>query len=455
MRVAVIGAGVSGLLTARYLGDEGVTPVVFERSHHLGGVWVFHEDRPDGGGPAYRSLRTNTSRQVTALSDFPFSPDLPEFPHRSAVLAYLESYARRSALRDTIRFDRDVTHVQQADPGGWRVTTRSGAYERTDCFDAVVVCSGIHWNPLLPPIPGLDSYTGQMLHSMQYVDARPFDGQEVLVVGTGSSAADIATEVSVRAQQVMLSARAGVWIVPRCLGGRPFDHANTRFARALPPRLRDRLVRQRLLRQYRRMGLGHPTGMWGLDEPALTRLTTSSELLPRIRSDSIQIRPGIAHVDGAEVLFTNGVRSRPDAIVFCTGYTRRFPFLGQYVAVAPDGSVDLYKHVFHPSLHNLAFVGMCRVQGSVFPIAELQARWVARVLTGQADLPPEALMRHDIEARRLRQRKAGLPVMRVPFLDYADEIADEIGARPHLWRHPRVFLPLLLGPATAADYRLE
>jgi cation diffusion facilitator CzcD-associated flavoprotein CzcO len=70
-RVAVIGAGISGLAAAKCLLDEKLVPVVFEQATEIGGVWNYHEELPAGGGVMYRSLRTNTSRQTFAFSDFP------------------------------------------------------------------------------------------------------------------------------------------------------------------------------------------------------------------------------------------------------------------------------------------------------------------------------------------------------------------------------------------------
>ena len=67
-RVAVIGAGVSGLAAAKYLLDEGLEPVVFEQKSEIGGLWNYHEELPDGGGVMYRSLRTNTSKQTLAFA---------------------------------------------------------------------------------------------------------------------------------------------------------------------------------------------------------------------------------------------------------------------------------------------------------------------------------------------------------------------------------------------------
>src|SRR6478752_1099100 len=91
-RVAIIGAGVSGLAAAKCLLDEGIQPVVFDQAAEIGGVWNFSEDEPDGGGPGYRSLHTNTSRQITAFSDFPFRDSAPDFPGRAQVLDYLNHY---------------------------------------------------------------------------------------------------------------------------------------------------------------------------------------------------------------------------------------------------------------------------------------------------------------------------------------------------------------------------
>ncbi len=79
-RVAVIGAGMSGLAAAKCLLDEKLVPVVFEQAAKIGGVWKYHEDLPGGGGVTYRSLRTNTSRQAFAFSDFPLSATLPDYP---------------------------------------------------------------------------------------------------------------------------------------------------------------------------------------------------------------------------------------------------------------------------------------------------------------------------------------------------------------------------------------
>jgi dimethylaniline monooxygenase (N-oxide forming) len=211
MRIVIIGAGTSGLTAAKALREVGLTPVVFEASQDLGGLWVYRER---GGGPAYRSLRTNTSKQVTAFSDFPFPEELPDFPERAAVEAYLGRYADAFGLRPLIRFGCAVRRLEPEATSstgrtGWRLTLVEGKEEHPEVFDAVLVCSGIISKPFIPIIPGMEAFGGRVLHSIAYRVPETFAGQQVLVVGLGSSAADIAADLIGHAARVTLSARRG------------------------------------------------------------------------------------------------------------------------------------------------------------------------------------------------------------------------------------------------------
>src|SRR5258707_3977137 len=85
-RVAVIGAGVSGLAAAKCLLDEGLEPVVYEQAAHIGGLWNYDETLPHGGGVMYRPLPPHTSQQTLAFSAFPLPPTAPAYPHRTSGL---------------------------------------------------------------------------------------------------------------------------------------------------------------------------------------------------------------------------------------------------------------------------------------------------------------------------------------------------------------------------------
>ena len=156
-KVAIIGAGPAGLTALKCLLEEGLEPVAFERAAEIGGNWRYDEALPDGGGLAYRSLRTNTSRRMTAYSGFPFPADLPDFLSRADVLQYLHAYADHFHLHPHIRLQTTVETVTQAGPR-WQVTVRPPTGEpETDMFDAIIVASGFYHQPFTPSFPGAAS----------------------------------------------------------------------------------------------------------------------------------------------------------------------------------------------------------------------------------------------------------------------------------------------------------
>ena len=171
----------------------------------------------------------------------------------------------------------------------------------------------------------------------------------------GSSGVDIVTELSTVAQHVCPSTGSGAWFIPRYVLNRPYDHQLTRLAQCLPYRLRLFLFQRLLQLEYRRMGVTlRQLRSRGLPLPRFdlwsARLTPCNDLLPRIQRGTIQVKPRIAQLEGHEVRFADGSTIEADAIVCCTGYALRFPFLPEGLLEIKADRVDLYKHVFHPDL---------------------------------------------------------------------------------------------------------
>ena len=454
MRVAVIGAGVSGVTAAKCLMDEGLEPVVFEQGTALGGIWRYDEALPDGGGPAYRGLRTNTSRQTTAFSDFPFPAHLPDFPSRAAMLQYLDDYAGHFHVRERIRFQTEVTRVTPAGDGRWTVESQSQDGSRTETFDAVVVGSGVFRDPVLPVVPGTETFTGTIMHSRAYTVPDRFAGQTILVVGSASSATDVAVEVSGVAQHVFMSVRGlqtGVSNQNRqSLAGK----LRTWLDRLLPPQARTRLMRHALLVwsrpfHYRRRGAPDAPFVLGM-----APFTPSEKLREPLAAGALTLKPAIAYLDGDSVVFTDSTRAQVDTIIFATGYALSFPFLDPSILQPSMDGLDLYRLVFPPEWPTLAFLGMFRVSGPAPPVAEMQARWAVRVFRGAVRLPSVPEMRAAIAARRALIARTGGNPFRLNAEAYQDMLAAEIGALPRLWRHPLLWRALLVGPHIAAQYRL-
>ncbi|KAI9115349.1 hypothetical protein K1719_013668 [Acacia pycnantha] len=173
VKVAVIGAGVSGLVAARELQREGHRVVVFEKNHRIGGTWAYDpRTEPDPLGvdlnreiihsSLYLSKRTNLPRQLMGNLDYPFvqreSGDQRTFPGHEEVLRFLDGFAEEFGILELTRFESEVVRVElvgEREEEGWSVEWRSGGSEllTRETFDAVVVCSGPNTVPTLAEIP--------------------------------------------------------------------------------------------------------------------------------------------------------------------------------------------------------------------------------------------------------------------------------------------------------------
>lgn len=394
--VCVIGAGSSGIAALKTLHERGIPVECFEKSDRVGGNWVFGNQ--NGMSSAYRSLHINTSRQRMEYSDFPMPAGYPDFPHHTQIAAYFDAYVDHFGVRDLIRFETGVDHAARDADGVWEITLESGEVRR---FDMLLVANGHHWDPRWPEPAFPGTFAGTELHAHHYVDNEPFRDRNVLVVGIGNSAMDIAVESSLVARRTLLSSRRGAYVIPKYLFGRPLDQIGVNaLTGAIPFEFR-RVVLQALFRlgvgRMEDFGLPKPDHRIGEAHP-----TISADFLNRISHGEITWKPNLSRLEGEEVVFEDGSREPVDVIVWCTGYKVSFPFFDEQFISAPDNDLPLFRRVFKPGLDNLAFIALLQPLGATMPLAEAQGRWVAAYLRGEYRLPDRARMEADIARDRAR-----------------------------------------------------
>ncbi|GJN34533.1 hypothetical protein PR202_gb23203 [Eleusine coracana subsp. coracana] len=214
-RVAVVGAGTSGLAACKHLLARGFRPVVFEAGASVGGLWT----------RTLASTRLQSPHVAYRFSDFPWPEGVDWFPRHHQVVDYLAAYSRRFGVDECVRFRSRVVaaeHVGEDDDAGdaelwagngeafgagvWRLTVQHGDSDATQMyeFDFLILCigrfSGVPNIPAFPPNRGPDAFRGRVLHSMDLSDMDDADaaalvkGKRVAVVGSGKSAYDIAAE---------------------------------------------------------------------------------------------------------------------------------------------------------------------------------------------------------------------------------------------------------------------
>ena len=429
-RVAVIGAGPSGLLAAKHALEAGFDVTVLESSDDLGGQW--HVEAPHSG--IWPGMHTNTSRAMTAFSDFPAPRDHPLNPAATQVREYLHAYARHFGVVERIRFETPVQRLS----AGWDVDG-----ER---FDGVVVASGRFRRPAMPP--DVRGFTGELLHAFDYPGAESFRDRPTLVYGNGISGLEIASDAAAVAPIVSAS-RKPRYVIQKVVDGVSSDWQWYTLFGALERRLlpRDEFGRRLRERVLRVAGAPDAFGAPAPDPDILSAgLSLCQDYLAQVADGSIVCRPAIVSIEGRRVTFADGTTTAFEAMVCATGYDVDVPYLDPALRRLLGPELSLYRRTLHPDAPGLGVVGQFHLQGPYFPILELQARWIAGVWSGDVTPPDPAHMR--------RVMSEPVPALEAHNA-LAATLAEELGVAPDLRARPELTEPLLFGPMLPPRYRLD
>ncbi len=487
MRVGIVGGGLSGLVTAKTLLEEGHEVVVIERDAEVGGVWARSR--------RYPGVTTQNPRDTYAFSDFPMPASYPDWPRGEQVQAYLSAYADRFGVAPHVRLGTRVDAARARDDGapGWTVeTTRveaPGAGEwATRHFDFLVVCNGVFSAPHVPRLPGRDAFEaagGRVLHTSELHDGAAVEGRRVVVVGYAKSACDVAAVAAERARECTLLYRRAHWKMLK----RWFGFVNLKYV--LTTRAAESLFRYRRLAGVERVlhTVGRPAVwlFWRGVELHLRRAQRlgACGLVPDDRVEQVvgcslsletdgffaQVRGGRLRtlrgeparlVEGG-VELASGERLDADVVVFGTGFRQEAPFLAEPVrrrVVDGDGVFRLYRNILPPDVPGLAFIGY---NSSLYSqlTSEVGARWLAEHLRGGLRLPPAAEMHREIRERwewirAERPRGAASGACIIPFtFHYLNDLLRDMGARTVRSRNPAAEFLLPVNPALYAGLRAE
>jgi glycine/D-amino acid oxidase-like deaminating enzyme len=305
----IVGAGPAGLAVAAVLRRGGRDPIVLERGDRVGGSW---RNR-------YDCLRLNTARWWSSLPGLAIPRRLGTWVAASDYADYLELYAQHHELH--VRFGVEVTGISRRG-GAWSVATSDGEIEATN----VVIATGYDREPFIPPWPGLDRFSGSLIHASDYRNPDRFAGRHVLVVGAGNSAADIAVDlVRGGAAQVWISIRTPPQVVPRTVGGVPMQTVAV-ATRALPPWVGDAIVRaaQKLVHgDLTRHGVPPPRETVSAQfRRADVVPVIDVEFVRRVKAGELEAVAAVKEFERDRVALADGSDISPEAVVAATGYRR-------------------------------------------------------------------------------------------------------------------------------------
>jgi hypothetical protein len=427
-KVCIIGAGCSGITTAKRLKEFGVAYDQFELSDDVGGNWYFRN--PNGRSAVYESLHIDTSTARLQFEDFPAPADYPDFPHHTLIHDYFRAYVDHFDLRGKIEFGTGVDRAVRTDDG-WDVTLSTG---ETRSYTDLVVANGHHWSPSLPEYEG--TFAGDLIHAHAYVN--PFEpiemrGKRVIVVGMGNSAMDIASELSNRwmAEKLYVSARRGVWVLPKYRNGIAADKVMA------PPDIprevglaAGRALIKDLVGSMTNYGLPEPD-----HEPLSAHPSVSADFLTRAGSGDIHMLAAIKGFDGHTAHLVDGTSVEADVVICATGYRMEFPFFDDAETdLHPDSDhqYPLFKRMIKPGVEHLYFLGLAQSSPTIVNLAEQQSKLLARLLAGSYELPSTEeqvrIMEADQAEHTAQYYSAPRHTIQIDFARYVIDLMKEIEA---------------------------
>lgn len=206
VRVAIIGAGMSGLLAAYRLSQAGVPFVIYEKNSEVGGTWFEN---------IYPGCRVDVASHLYSYS-FATRTDWPDhFCTQDVLLDYFRKVAKDFELLDHIRFNTEVTAMEWDESHSqWVLTVCGPDGQQTAKHGILISAVGQLNRPKFPDIPGRAKHTGPAFHSARWDHSVELTGRRVAVIGTGASAYQFIPEIAKDVGELLVFQRTPPWLRP-------------------------------------------------------------------------------------------------------------------------------------------------------------------------------------------------------------------------------------------------
>lgn len=480
-RIAVIGAGISGIAAANILKKNGFVPVVFEKHEKVGGVWA----------TAYPEVHLQNIYPQYHLSDFDwsFKPDL--HPTGEQIMRYLTEAVQHLNL--DIRLKHEILEMKE-EVHSWLIRYKNTDGIHQELFEYIILAAGQYTDGKnVPQFLDQEQFRGKIITEREITSLDAFNGKRVMIVGYGKSALDMATLAAERSAEVHHVFRTPSWLIPEWILGAHFTYALfTRFGNIMMTSWAQPTAMERFLHNKLRFVV---SSFWdfiqsvvrfqlkrngkGKDQAAQERLKTlipEHKILMDFRSSGAlgpenyyplvaegKILPYHSEIECFSyetVRLKNGLVIPCDVVVLSTGYlTPAFPFLPEKyrsILEAEKDGPQLYRHLIHPRVPRLAFAGFNHGYMHV-PTVEIGTQWLCAYLRRELELPAVEEMERSIEHIRNWKREnikfenARSCAVSTRFQQYIDILLMELDVSPYR-KLPNVFAEVF-SRYEASDYQ--
>ncbi|HXB92796.1 MAG TPA: NAD(P)/FAD-dependent oxidoreductase [Puia sp.] len=306
----IVGASLSGLASAASLQREGMGYTIIEQQSQVASPWRNH----------YERLHLHTNKSSSNLPFKKFGSSIPRYPSRQHVVDYVEDY--RAAFSIEPLFNTTAQKIKR-EGRHWITVTNNGVFRSIN----VIIATGPFGRPQKIHFKGMESFPGRILHSYGYTTGREYKGQDVLVVGGGNSACEIAIDLYEQGARPSMAVRSPVNVVPRDILGIPILQLSIVMS-LLPPRIADAInapLIRLMIGNIKRLGFRKlPYGPLQQIRKYGTAPVLDIGTIRHIRKGHIEVYDEIDRIEGSRVYFESGREANFDTIIAAIGYYRDY-----------------------------------------------------------------------------------------------------------------------------------
>jgi len=303
----IIGASISGLACAASLRKHELEFLIIEKESKIATPWRNH----------YERLHLHTNKRISSLPYLKFQKHVPKYPSRIEVINYLEEYASTFGIQPAFNTKANLVRKEGE---YWITQTNKGEIKSS----FLIMATGAYGKPVNPAFQGMETFPGKILHSSEYKSGGDFKGKNILVVGFGNSACEIAIDLYEQGAFPSMAVRSAVNVIPRDVMGIPILELSL-LMRGLSPRLADKLnapLLKLLVGDFTKFGLKKlPYGPLEQIQKTGTVPVLDIGTVKHIRQGHIKVYADIDHIHGRKIHFKDGKSMEADAIVAAIGYT--------------------------------------------------------------------------------------------------------------------------------------
>jgi indole-3-pyruvate monooxygenase len=306
----IVGASISGLASGGCLGRAGIDYIIIEKHPAIVTPWRNH----------YECLHLHTNKKLSQLPYKKFKSDIPLYPSRMQVVEYMDNYQKEFGI-DPV-FNTEAKSIYKE--GDYWITETSS---RNFKSKHVIMATGAYGLPRNIEFWGMETFPGKIIHSSGFKNGQEFKNQEVLVVGFGNSACEIAINLYEQGAFPSLSVHSAVNVLPRDVLGIPVLQLGLLMS-TLPPRMADKMnapLIWLLTGDIRKLGLRKlPYGPLEQMQKDQTVPLLDIGTLKLIREGHCFVYVEIDHIENKTVIFKSGRKHEFDAIIAAIGYHKGF-----------------------------------------------------------------------------------------------------------------------------------